>query len=132
MGMEGVQRLLDHSPSPIPGGVPLPAAVPVPRVFSFSDSAAISAQKGEQLEDAPMSQSETSKGKVRFSVSNLPTIPESHSDAPLLQDVRNTCDSVPVLLPLKEPPPRKPVPSSLGTSGVLTATEQLEMQAAFA
>ena len=77
VGTEGVQRLLDHSPSPIPGGVPLPAAVTVPRAFSFSDSAAISAKKGEHLEDAPMSQSETSKGKVRFSISNLPTIPES-------------------------------------------------------
>ena len=50
----------------------------------------------------------------------------------MLQDVRNTCDSVPLLLPLKQPPPRKAVPSSSETSGVLTVTEQFEMQAAVA
>ena len=69
---------------------------------------------------------------MRFVVSNLPTIPESQPDASLFQDVRNTCDSVPVLLPLKQPPLRKPVPTLLETSGVLTTTEQFEMQAAFA
>ena len=36
------------------------------------------------------------------------------------------------MLPLKQPPPRKAAPNSIGTSGVLTTTEQFEMQAAFA
>ena len=77
VGAEEVQCLLDQSPSPIASGVPSLVVVPVPRAFSFSVHAATFAQKGEQLNDAPMSQSETSKVRVRFSTSNLSTIRES-------------------------------------------------------
>ena len=107
-------------------------AAPNTRIYTYAQTYSMSAQKKDQFEDAPTSQSESSKGKVVFVVSNLPTFPESQPDASLLQDDRKICDSVPVLLPLKQPPPCKPVPTLLETSGVLTATEQFEMQAAVA
>ena len=57
------------------------------------------------------------------SLAPLPSILEEHHDADMCPE--------PVMLPIKQPPPGRSYPSTVGV-GVLSAAEQFEMQAAFA
>ena len=76
-----------------------------------------------QTEEPPLPCSKDTPAKLQAKFTPLPVIPETHPDA--------DSPPVPVMLPIKQPPPSKACSSLVG-AGVLSAVEQFEMQAAFA